>query len=203
MKAKRLCSVILAIILVFALSACKANKDDIGTGSQIDNGDIIQYDITPTKPEAVASAAADHKPESGYDFQKSDEVIVPVEENVVAEGYTLTTKDEKTDETKSIASVYHEQGDINCLEIDIMTEGASNEDLEAAAKLVRELIESSFNNFPTEELDGQLPLSVIKIKELIVNNVQTGETVYGQDTAISISYEYYPEGGTLIYRIES
>lgn len=203
MKTIRLFAVLLAFPLIFSFTACKANKDDVGTGSRIDNGDIVQYDITPTKPEDVASAAADHKPESGYDFQKSEEVIVPVEENVVADGYILTTKDEKTDETKSIASVYHEQGDINCLEIDIMTEGASNEDLEAAAKLVRELIESSFNNFPTEELDGQLPLSVIKIKELIVNNVQTGETVYGQDTAISISYEYYPEGGTLIYRIES
>lgn len=201
MKSVRIISLLLAIICIFAFAGCKSSS--VGTGKLIQNEDLIQYDITPKDPDNVVSAADDHKTNDGYNYEKADDAdLIPTDEETKADGYTLTVKDEETEKSKNIASVYIEQGDLNILEIDIMTTDASDADLEAAVKLVRELISSSFDNFPLTELEETLPLSVAKIKALISNNVDESNTVYGRDTSTFVGYEYYADNGILIIRAE-
>lgn len=203
MNSIRFLSLMLATIMIFCFASCKStDKDTSGTGSRIDNGDYIQYDINPNKPEKVASAAADHKPESGYEYKKEENIILP-NDDAQADGFLLTTTDKETNETKDIVSVYHEQGEYNILELDVMVENATDADIDAAVKLVRELMVSYFENFPINEIEKHLPLSTQKIKALIYNNEQVSETIYGANTETSISYDYYPKGCILIFRIES
>ena len=204
MKLIKVLSLILTIIMVLSFAACsKSDNADSDNSSDIETKEVIQYDFTPTKPEVVVSATADHTPEKGYDYTKEPETnIVPTDENTTAEGFLLTTTDETTKEVKNIVSVYNEQGDYNVLEIDILAEGATDADLDAAVKLTTELIESSFENISIDEIAKHIPLTTSKIKEVIKNNEQTSETVYGTDTNISITYDYYPQGTNFIYRIE-
>ena len=201
MNSVKFFSLILSLIMIFSFAACSTNKDTSSTSSKIDNDDLIQYDITPNKPDKVASAAADHKPESGYDYKKENNVIAP-DENTQAYGFSLTTTDEKSNETKNLVYVYHEQGELNVLEIDVLVKDATDADIDAAVKLLRELISSSFENFPMNDVEKYLPLSTAKIKELRFNNEPVSETVYGTDSNISISFDYYPNGCTLFFRIE-
>jgi len=209
MKITKIFCTFLALILVFSLTACNNSSSSdnssskTGTGSKIDNDDLIQYDIVPDKPEKVVSAANDYKPESGYEYKKENNII-NTDENVTAEGFTLTTTDEKTEKPKDIVYVYYEQGDINALEIDVLTKDATDADLDAAVKLIKELISSCFTNFPIDTIKNDLPLSTASLKALRSNNASVSEIVYGADTNnVSISYEYFPRSSTLIFRIES
>ena len=202
MKGIKIISLILSIIMLLSFVACKSTKSGTDkTSSENQNPEIIQYDITPNKPEVVVSAAADHKPDKGYEYNKEENVL-PTDENTVADGFLLTTTDEESKETKNIVSVYHEQGDINVMELDVLTKDATDADIDAAVKLIRELMETSFEKFPMSDVEKHLPLSTAKIKTLISNNAQVSETVYGDDTAISITYDYFPTSGSLIFRIE-
>ena len=201
MKSIRIISLFLAISCIFVSAGC--NSSSVGTGELLQNEDVIQYDITPKDPENVVSAADDHKADDGYNYEKADNTdFVPTDEGTIANGYTLTVKDEKTNKDKDLASVYIEQSDMNVLEIDIMTNDATDSDLEAAVKLIRELVNSSFDNFPMTELEATFPLSVAKIKALISNNTAESNIVYGRDISTYISYDFYPDSGILIIRAE-
>lgn len=197
MLLKRILCVLFAVIFTLTLCSCKSAKDDTPTGSITDNGDTIQVDIIPADPKDVASAAADYKPDDGYKYEKSDTTIA--DDDYKADGYILSAKDDKN---KSVACVYYEQSDVNSMEIDVMTKDATDADLEAAIKMVRSLILSTFENFPLDSLNGNLPLTVVEIRRLIVNNAQVEDIIYGRDSDVSISYYFEPKGGALIYRIE-
>ncbi len=194
---KRITSILIIAIIAFSFSSCKSEEQSGNTGSITDNGDYITVDISPADPDDVASAAADFKPNKNYNYEKSDTTIAGDE--VKADGYILSAKNDKD---KEIATVYFEQSDLNSLEIDVMTKDASDSDLDAATKMVRQLILAAFENFPIDELDGQLPLSTAKIKALISNNTQEDNIIYGSNNEISVGYEFEPKSGILFFRIE-
>ena len=194
MNFKRLLSILFIIVLSLTLCSCKNNGN---TGSVSKDGDFIQVDITPADPDSVASAAADYKPSKNYNYEKSDTTIA--DDEVKADGYILSNKE---DEEKPIATVYFEQSDANTLEIDVLAKGTSDSDLDESIKLVKELILATFENFPFDELDEEIPFTTEKIKALVKNNQSESIIIYGETSDLSVGYEYDPHSGMLFFRIE-
>ncbi len=194
---KKFALIALMLCAVLLLCSCNSVKDDTANTSSLTTEDgSPDFNIKPSDDDKIVSDTEDYKPSDNVNYEKVDVTIAP--EDVEANGFDLS--DKKTN--MSIATVYIERGENGYISIDINTKNASDENLNSAIDMTRSIISSVYKNFPFDEFDGQIPLSLKTLKDLISGNTRSDNIIYGSDFDSSISYEFFPDTGVIIYNIE-